>query len=327
MNQVFRTRIFNASNSFSNPTLIKKRMIMMTKERTRALANLKILLVVPALVALLIGFSTCSEKLAYTDTVVEEVMPPSSAAVSKSAEPEPYIIVEHMPKFPGGDTLLLDYLRKNTIYPESAKANNISGKVVVRFCVTETGSIDRISILKGVSPELDAEAARVVSTLPAFEPGTQGDKAVPVWYMVPITFGLKDEKTATPPPPPPPPAGEPVAGIVKETAGKTSLEPYVVVEEMPKFPGGEEALLAYLYKNTNYPAYAKTMNISGQVILRFIVTESGSVEQISVLKGVHPSLDEEAVRVASTLSGFEPGRQKGKAVPVWYMVPITFTLK
>ncbi len=67
MNQVFRARIFNPSNSFSNPTLIKKRMIMMTKKRSKALANLKILLVVPMLAALLIVFSTCSEKMTEFD--------------------------------------------------------------------------------------------------------------------------------------------------------------------------------------------------------------------------------------------------------------------
>ncbi len=80
---------------------------------------------------------------------------------------------------------------ENTKYPEAAKANNIQGRVIVRFCITETGGIEKISVLKGVDPELDKEAVRVVSTLPAFQPGKQGGKAVPVWYMVPISFALK----------------------------------------------------------------------------------------------------------------------------------------
>jgi periplasmic protein TonB len=96
-----------------------------------------------------------------------------------------------MPMFPGGDAELLKYLGQNTQYPEIAKANNIQGRVIIRFCITAKGGVSQISVLKGVSPELDAEAIRVVSTLPEFQPGKQAGKAVPVWYMVPITFTLK----------------------------------------------------------------------------------------------------------------------------------------
>ncbi len=118
------------------------------------------------------------------------------------------------------------------------KANDIQGRVIVRFCITETGSIDKISVLKGVDPELDKEAIRVVSTLPAFQPGKQGGKAVPVWYMVPISFALNGAKfpEAVPPPPPPPLAQE---VVVKRQEG-VDPEPFVVVEEMPMFPGGEQ---------------------------------------------------------------------------------------
>ncbi len=106
-------------------------------------------------------------------------------------EPEPFVVVEEMPMFPGGDAELLNYIAKNTVYPEVAKENNIQGKVIVRFCVTSKGGVSQVSILKGVDPELDKEAIRVVNTLPAFKPGKQGGKPVPVWYMVPITFTLK----------------------------------------------------------------------------------------------------------------------------------------
>jgi protein TonB len=104
---------------------------------------------------------------------------------------EPFVVVEEMPVFPGGDSTLLAYIAQNTHYPEKAKLSKTEGKVIVRFCVTATGGVDRISTLKGVSPELDSEANRVVSTLPAFKPGRQGGKNVAVWYMVPIDFKLK----------------------------------------------------------------------------------------------------------------------------------------
>lgn len=107
------------------------------------------------------------------------------------AEPEPFVVVEEMPMFPGGDAELLKYIAEHTQYPEIAKENNIQGKVIVRFCVTAKGGVSQVSILKGVDPELDKEAIRVVNTLPAFKPGKQGGKPVPVWYMVPINFTLK----------------------------------------------------------------------------------------------------------------------------------------
>jgi len=83
------------------------------------------------------------------------------------------------------------YIGENITYPEKAKESNIQGRVILRFCITENGSVSRVSVLNGVDPDLDAEAVRVVKTLPAFNPGRQGGKAVPVWYMVPITFTLK----------------------------------------------------------------------------------------------------------------------------------------
>jgi periplasmic protein TonB len=111
----------------------------------------------------------------------------------QEAEPEeiPFVVVEEMPMFPGGDAELLKYIAEHTTYPDIAKENNIQGRVIVRFCVTAKGGVSQVSILKGVDPELDAEAIRVVNTLPAFKPGKQGGKPVPVWYMVPITFTLK----------------------------------------------------------------------------------------------------------------------------------------
>ncbi|MCX6333565.1 MAG: energy transducer TonB [Bacteroidia bacterium] len=132
---------------------------------------------------------------ASTDVVneeyVEAVEQVKEEVQEVEAEPEPFVVVEEMPMFPGGDAALLTYIGEHTNYPEVAKENNIQGRVIVRFCVTSKGTVSQISVLKGVDPELDKEAMRVVSTLPTFKPGKQGGKPVPVWYMVPITFTLK----------------------------------------------------------------------------------------------------------------------------------------
>jgi protein TonB len=125
------------------------------------------------------------------DVGVEVVQEVKEEVQESEAEAEIFVVVEEMPMFPGGEIELLKWIADHTNYPEVAKENNIQGKVVVRFCVTAKGTVDRATILKPVDPELDKEALRVVSELPSFKPGKQGGKPVPVWYMVPITFQLK----------------------------------------------------------------------------------------------------------------------------------------
>jgi protein TonB len=123
--------------------------------------------------------------------VVEVVQQAKEEVQEAEAEPEPFLIVEEMPVFPGGDTELLKYIYEHTLYPVVARENNIQGKVIVRFCITSKGTVEQVSIYKPVDPELDAEAIRVVKTLPLFKPGKQGGKPVPVWYTVPINFQIK----------------------------------------------------------------------------------------------------------------------------------------
>ncbi len=200
LNQIFRSRIFRISNSFSNPSLVKKRIIMMSKKPTSSLANLKLLIIIPVVASVLLAFSTCTEQKPLPgETQAESYPPPPPQTAQEAAgqnqtsgkDIEPFVVVEQMPLFPGGEAALLKFLVENTKYPESAKIAGTQGKVIVRFCVDGQGKAVRESVLKGVSPDLDAEALRVVRLLPHFEPGRQGGKAVPVWYMVPINFTLR----------------------------------------------------------------------------------------------------------------------------------------
>jgi TonB family protein len=181
LSQVFRTGTLKLSNSFSNPSLVRKRMIMMTRRRSSKLSDLKLLMAIP--VTLLVFLSVSASPL--------PPPPPPPAPEDIKTEEVPFTVAEKMPMFPGGDAALLKHIAENTVYPREAITKNISGRVIIRFCVTAAGGISQISVLKGVSPELDTEAIRVVKTLPAFSPGMQGGVAVPVWYMVPITFTLK----------------------------------------------------------------------------------------------------------------------------------------
>ena len=196
LNQVFRSKVFSITNSFSNPTLIKKRMIMMTRKRSKTLANLKLFMVVPVIAAVMLFISSCSQNNRPLENAMEVAPPPPPPPPGVPYTVEngdtTWIAVQEMPEYQGGEAALLKYISENTSYPEIAKTNGTQGKVIVRFSVETDGKVNNVTILKGVDPELDKEAIRVVSTLPAFaKPGINDGKPVPVWYMVPITFTLK----------------------------------------------------------------------------------------------------------------------------------------
>ena len=120
--------------------------------------------------------------------VVEQVQ---EEVKEEEAPTQVFVVVEEMPTFPGGDKAMMDFIYANIVYPEIAKENNIQGRVILKFCVTYKGTVDQVTILKGVDPALDNEAIRVIKMLPTWKPGKQGGKPVNVWYNVPVTFQLK----------------------------------------------------------------------------------------------------------------------------------------
>jgi TonB family protein len=112
-----------------------------------------------------------------------------------------------------------------------------------------------------------------------------------------------------------------------QTGDESGITPYIAVEEMPTYPGGNVALLKYIGKNIHYPAAAQRNGIQGKVIIKCCITPQGGISQLSVLKSADPDLDQEAMRVVKTITTFIPGKKGGVAVPVWFLIPITFSLK
>lgn len=104
-------------------------------------------------------------------------------------------------------------------------------------------------------------------------------------------------------------------------------EIYTFVERMPEFPGGEQAMVMYLAKNIYYPDSARENGYQGSVVLRFIVTAEGAIRDARVVRGVNSYLDEEAVRVVNSMPRWTPGLQNGKAVDVYFTLPVTFRLE
>lgn len=101
---------------------------------------------------------------------------------------------------------------------------------------------------------------------------------------------------------------------------------YTIVEKEPQFPGGEEALLAYLNSSINYPESAKEKGIQGRVVAQFVVSKRGEITQPEIIRGVDPVLDAEAIRVIKNMPNWMPGRQGEQVLAVRYTLPITFRL-
>ena len=104
-------------------------------------------------------------------------------------------------------------------------------------------------------------------------------------------------------------------------------EVFVVVEEMPSFPGGEAAMQAFIKKNLKFPQIALENGISGRVICTFVVDGKGHITGAEVIRSVDPNLDKEALRVINMMPDWKPGKQQGKAVRVRYTLPVIFRLQ
>lgn len=118
----------------------------------------------------------------------------------------------------------------------------------------------------------------------------------------------------------------PVAGTGVVDAEDTEV-PFVVVEQMPSFPGGDAALMRYLSENIRYPVIAQESGIQGRVILQFVVNRDGSIVDIEVVRSIDRSLDAEAIRVVSNMPRWIPGKQRGKTVRVKFTLPVNFRLQ
>lgn len=301
-------------NSF-NVLPLKKRIQMMNKQRTKKIGRTKYLMFLP-LAALLMIVSNI-ETLARTTRMVATEWTRSGthplSGKSLKAVPDSIIfqVVEEMPEFPGGVKAMIEYIGKNMKYPEDAKANGTEGRVIVEFVVNADGTISDAKIKRSVAPSLDAEALRVVNSMPAWKPGRQRGQAVRVKYTLPIMFSQNKTGMTVP-----------SAADAKPDANGI----YSVVEQMPEYPGGMAALMEYLSKNAKYPEEARQKKIEGRVVVQMIINDQGEVKEPKIVQGVDPSLDAEALRLVSEMPRWTPGKQKGKAIAVKYTIPVMFRL-
>ena len=187
---------YGLSNNF-NFSHLKQRIIMMNKKKSNAAGHIKYaLFVLPAFALLVAGNISCSQDASQTEDAKEEVVAPVSpetkeAPADSTAKEEVFMVAEQMPEFPGGMKEMLKFLQENVKYPENAMKNNVQGRVIVQFVIEKDGTPTEFKVLRSVDPDLDAEALRVLQTMPKWKPGMQRGEVVRVKFTVPVSFKLQ----------------------------------------------------------------------------------------------------------------------------------------
>lgn len=206
LGQTLGIQVNDLTNNF-NHSLLTKRFIMMTKNKSNQLAKLKALLVAPLAFMLAVAFTTSpvvqtmaqveSKKQQQESPTPPPVPPPPPNAELQNpqeADVPIFVVVEVMPEFPGGDEARMKYLVENIKYPEEARKKGIQGTVYVTFIVEKDGKISEVRVLRGIGGGCDEEAIRVVENMPNWTPGKQRGEAVRVQFNMPFRFTL-GEKT------------------------------------------------------------------------------------------------------------------------------------
>jgi TonB family protein len=210
LDETMGVRVNGLTNNF-NVSILKKRIVMMTKSKSTKWSVSKLLFVIPAL--LLAGFlltsgtlsNTVGAKTQLTPGIISQISSPAVDTVKKEVPAdnsgngeEVFTIVENQPEYTGGDEARVKFLQANIKYPEDALKAGIHGTVFVTFVVEKDGKITHVKVLRGIGKSCDEEAYRVVKMMPNWIPGKMKGKNVAVQYTLPIKFTFDSDKKKEP---------------------------------------------------------------------------------------------------------------------------------
>lgn len=226
-------------------------------------------------------------------------------------ELNPHTRVDEQPRFPGGDAALQTFLNEHT------RSLELYSRLSLKLIVTRTGALEEIEVILNTEDcaPCATEAIRIARLMPRWTPGKIAGKAVDTYIYLPITFKNPDAI------PPPPPVSAPPA--VRELPDDVV---YNMVDEKATFPGGTEALKAYLKTHIQLPESCVQAQLNGKCYLRFTVTETGEIQNVSVAKHMAdcPEFGKAAVEAVKTMPAWIPATNKGTVVSSYYTLPVFF---
>lgn len=189
-------QVSRVTNNF-NHSLIKNRIIMMTKTKSGWIAKIKVLVALPAAMLLAIVLTIAMNEPAAAQ-LTKEQNPAEESQILETPkvlvdEDEFFTVVDEMPRYPGGDEARMKFLIENIKYPEAARKAGKQGNVFVQFIVEADGKITNASVLRGFDAECDAVALRAIQAMPDWIPGKHEGKNVRVQFVMPVKFSLGNE--------------------------------------------------------------------------------------------------------------------------------------
>lgn len=320
LSQIFEVQHISFVNPFFKSSLIKKRIVMLQKSKSKKIWQLKYLVLVPLVLGMLF-YTSCESESDSKDDFTSTVL---------KGKVVPYSTIELVPIFPGCEDAenkracfnekIQLHISKNFNYPKEALKQGIEGRVSVIFTIASDGNIVDIK-KRGPHPLLEAEVERIISQLPQMEPGKFEGKAVNVPYSIPVVFKLD---------------GTSAKAIKSKDERRSDIVSFAEVDEIPVFPGCEDAedkracfnekIMRHISKNFRYPEEALEKNLQGRVSALFIISKNGSIENIE-LRGPDKLLEDEVERILKRLPDMTPGKNSGQVVSVAYSIPVNFKLQ
>ncbi|WP_184465066.1 M56 family metallopeptidase [Pedobacter sp. AK013] len=328
------------TNGFLEKSLIKKRIFMLHKERSKKIAIVKYGIFIP-LFAILIVFSSATVRkneklLSITDQIPMEK--PIEMVENMVTAPEKPIITPTISvdgKTDANWKGFYQFLLRNIKYPNAASSDEVQGNTQIKFNL-KGGRVTNITSNVELGAGCDEEVMKAILSYKGFKTVADGKYALTVSFKIPesseafknkllpksdgyvnlnkiniISYLPKTSETET-------------SSIKSENTDK--VYDFVSIEKQPEFPGGITKFYKYIGSNIKYPKLAQENNVQGKVFLSFVVEKDGSLTDIQIARGLGSGTDEEAIRVLKESPKWNPGIQNGLAVRVKYNINVNFTL-
>ncbi|WP_242052317.1 energy transducer TonB [Dysgonomonas sp. GY75] len=243
------------------------------------------------------------------------------------------------PQFPGGEAGLYKFIESNTRYPYLLLKIDMEGDLDIKFNIDKNGVVQDVEITRGFDPVADDEVIRMVKAMPRWIPATDSGQPVKMEQKLTISFKADEDlkKRAKEQREKEPNDNFYIGSLIinetdlsgidsGEVAPDVISQSDTLLNRSPQFPGGKDALEAYLKSNLKYPKRAIQMGIEGRVIFNILISEQGEISRIALFKGIFRDCNEEAFYLIKKMPKWVPGLKDGKPAPMEVMLPIPFVL-
>lgn len=306
-----------ANHFFQSP--LKQRLIMLMKKHSAPGKAFRYALTLPLILLFILLFQKAPALAQDQSILVIDSKNPARLGVQLEEPQQSKVILnptecDKIPEFPGGMQAMMEFLGKNLKYPEPVNGQVEEGDIAISFTVKEDGYIKDVHLSEfksepALSAAYEKEALRVVSMLPRWNPGKKDCKPAAFELCIPIKYRAGTAARAS-----------------KE--GKAPMELFDA-DQPPLFPGGDSELMKYLAKNIEIPESDKKTNPSGIMVFRFIVSETGSVGEVEVVRdgGAGKATQEQIMQVVKAMPTWKPAQKDGKPIGVYFTLPVRIRME